>query len=422
MPCEALIRSGPRAGQQCGDSAYITGGTIPVCRRHHAPMMRNLAYRAAYEAVIAQREQEVREQIQREQRKKQRIYTRYMEKLQTPTIEFVNKMTNDVMELWNIWRIATYDIPKAYTFIKYYTITHEAWLPVLRALGAFVAQVHRDSFASMTAVDKDAHYAAIHTAIAPVGEIDLELITGVYKLSINTRRREEEAARLAAEAAERRVAEEAEFARRLREGPVVFRRDPEGSIDLAAFANDSQNIHRSSVQSTTERIVRRLLERPLLPEQQTLEFVHKAWYEERQVRWTNEERRDEAYTVLTNDYYNTEAFSVAYGDVFDRVWAFIQPSEHKKELCKRLAQEVWEGRGMCSNGKMARLVNVLQGFDDTLEAQPSVEVLRTLFQNKIARVVDMPMEERRAAAEALFMEYNIPVEEHNVWLEPLLEA
>jgi hypothetical protein len=215
---------------------------------------------------------------------------------------------------------------------------------------------------------------------------------------------------------------QADFERRLREEPVVFRRDPEGGIDLAAFANDTQNIHRSSVQTATENAVRMLLERPLLPDQNTLEEIYTAWFVEKNVRWSSDDRRDFAHATLTNDYYNTAAFNVPYGDVLDRVWAFIQPSEHKKELCKRLAQEVWEGRGMCSNGKMARLVNVLQGFDESLNAGPSAEVLRTMFQNKIALVANRPLEERQAAAEALFVEYNIPAEERNVWLEPLLEA
>jgi hypothetical protein len=73
---------------------------------------------------------------------------------------------------------------------------------------------------------------------------------------------------------------------------------------------------------------------------------------------------------------------------------------------------------MCSNGKMARLVNVLQGYDDTLEAEKPKE----LFQHAIAALMSQPLAQRESAARSLFAEYNIPEAEHGVWLEPLLEA
>ena len=72
---------------------------------------------------------------------------------------------------------------------------------------------------------------------------------------------------------------------------------------------------------------------------------------------------------------------------------------------------------MCSNGKMARLVNVLQGFDETLEAEAPKEV----FQFRIAALRKRPLAEREAAARELFREFNIAEAEHTAWLEPLLE-
>jgi hypothetical protein len=81
----------------------------------------------------------------------------------------------------------------------------------------------------------------------------------------------------------------------------------------------------------------------------------------------------------------------------------------------RLAQEIAEGMGMCTNGKMARLINVLQGYDDTLEIDPPKEV----FQEKIALLMKRPAEERAEAARALFIEFLIPEAEQAPWLESL---
>ena len=224
------------------------------------------------------------------------------------------------------------------------------------------------------------------------------------------------------EAAAAEAARAAAFQQRLNNEAVVFQRDPEGGINLRAFASDAQSVHRSSVQTATEKAIHVLLARHVPAGQETLEQITNAWITERLVRFGSDDTRDKALMELTNDYFNTEAFSIPYGDVLDRVWAYINPHIHRKSLCVRLAQEVTEGRKMCSNGKMARLVNVLQGFDETLELGPTPEALRLMFQNKIAKVIERPLGERRNAAEALFVEFNIPEAERGVWLEPLLDT
>jgi hypothetical protein len=161
-----------------------------------------------------------------------------------------------------------------------------------------------------------------------------------------------------------------------------------------------------------------LLERQVQEGQDTLPEILACFNEPGYVRWNADHWREKAITEITNDYFNTMAFSLNYGDVLDRVWAYIRQHAEKKELTLRLAQEVCEGIQMCTNGKMARLVNVLQGYDDTLEhAKP-----RELFQSRFSLLKDRPATEREQAANELFTEFQIPAEERQHWLEPLLEA
>lgn len=228
-----------------------------------------------------------------------------------------------------------------------------------------------------------------------------------------------------AEAAAAQAVRNAEFQRQLREEPVVFQRDPEGGIDLAAFARDSQSVHRSSVQTMTERAVRTLIQRPIPADQDTLSEIFETlrspvvrWYTPENTAQSNAALRTRVITEFTENYFETEAFSIKYSAVVDAVWAFIRSHANKNDLALRLAQELAEGLGMCSNGKMARLVNVLQGYDETVASPVSpMEV----FQNKIAAVAQMPLGERKGAAHALFTEYGIPQAEQAVWLAPLLD-
>jgi hypothetical protein len=225
------------------------------------------------------------------------------------------------------------------------------------------------------------------------------------------KRLEEAAAALAAEAAERRRQLQEDLLRR----PVVFKRDPDGGVDLAALGADPQSVHRSSVQNTTQKALPKLMTRCLEEGQETLLEIITDLTDTTKVRVSGTDTRERMITEITNDYFECIAFSVPYGDVLDRVWAFIRSHKYRSDMFIRLAQEIAEGMGMCTNGKMARLINVLQGYDDTLEIDPPKEV----FQEKIALLMKRPAEDRAEAARALFIEFSIPEAEQAPWLESL---
>ncbi len=221
-----------------------------------------------------------------------------------------------------------------------------------------------------------------------------------------------------AEAEAQQLALQAAFEEQLNTRPVVFGVDPEGDIDLRAFALDPQSVHRSSVQNATHKAVLELLSRPAPPaDQDTLPEIVGIFNTSATLRWPAHDARDITITELTDNYFNMSAFSVPYSSVLDYVWAYICGHAEKNELTQRLAEELYEGIGMCSNGKMARLINILQGYDESLETAAP----RELFQQRIAELASKPVSERTAAARVLFAEFRIPEAEHAVWLEPLLE-
>jgi hypothetical protein len=335
------------------------------------------------------------------------------------------------VDIWSSNNITGFAVPQAYVALAYMPQTHAGFLPLMTAVIRLRFQSfgnHPDvaSYRDVPAAERAEVLAALSAALTPYGAIDLMRVLSesdpVRAAVVQRQRAEEEAARrAAAEAAE--AARRAAFNAQLRNEPVVFQRDPEGSINLRAFATDTQNIHRSSVQNSTHKAVVALLARPVSDGVNVLEEIVTAFNDPAKVRWYGpgargaEASRDAAITELTNDYFNTEAFSVRYGDVVDRVWAFIRGHTHHTSLCTRLAQEVFEGRGMCSNGKMARLVNVLQGFDETLASEAPKEV----FQFRMAALRKQPIAGREATARELFREFSIAEAEQDAWLEALLE-
>ena len=440
-------------GETCGKNGTYYQGHCGV--HHNAKLRTDTAYRTEYEAYVAnaeqRREQELALVTQRSAEREaarlarqQAEQTAEAERRVTERAEKVRKNENALNNaplasaglvlsvckkigmLWSDNNIPGFDVVKAYVALKFMPVNHAGFAGLMRAMIAlmllgFGNHPDHTTYATVPAAEKEAAIRGITAALEPYGEINVDRLLPTSDslfAQVALRKQREEAERRAAIAreAERRRREQLEVD--LRERPVVFQRDPEGGINLAAFATDNQNIHRSSVQNATHKMVLAILTRPVSEDQETLVEIIAAFNDPTPVRWIGRDTRERTITEVTNDYYNTEAFSVPYGDVIDRIWTYIRAHEHRNDLVIRLAQELCEGIGMCTNGKMARLMNVVQGYDDSLEQEAPKE----LFQGRFALLTKLPMAERESAARALFAEFHIPEAEHNVWLEPLLEA
>jgi len=182
--------------------------------------------------------------------------------------------------------------------------------------------------------------------------------------------------------------------------------DPVNSINLFAFAFDSQSVHRASVQTAMEASLNKLRAVPIPEGMDALE----------------------EYLVIDNDLnpytlihdYTTLTISltsgpVSYGNTFNHLWAYIRSHEHKEELVKRLTEELGDSLDVCANGKLARLLNVVEGYMEGVSTTSSKE----LFQNRMAIVAKMEPSERLKEATKAFQEFGIPEGERGAWMEAL---
>jgi hypothetical protein len=67
------------------------------------------------------------------------------------------------------------------------------------------------------------------------------------------------------------------------------------------------------------------------------------------------------------------AFTSTLSNILVKLWSYIQESEYKDEMIKRLLEELDEMSGTCSSGFVSRLVNVISGFDEKLSIRISYE-------------------------------------------------
>jgi predicted house-cleaning noncanonical NTP pyrophosphatase (MazG superfamily) len=182
--------------------------------------------------------------------------------------------------------------------------------------------------------------------------------------------------------------------------------DPVNSIDLRAFAFDSQSVHRASVQTAMEASLNKLRAVPLPEGMDALEEYLVIDNE------LNPYTLIHDYTTLT---ISLTSGPVSYGNMFNHLWAYIRSHEHKEELVKRLTEELGDSLDVCANGKLARLVNVVEGYMEGVSTTSSKE----LFQNRMAIVAKMEPSERLKEATKAFQEFGIPEGERGAWMEAL---
>lgn len=171
------------------------------------------------------------------------------------------------------------------------------------------------------------------------------------------------------------------------------------------LALDPQNVHTAVVVEQTNRGVDLLLAQP---DVDCIESVYDAIHLSRSVARDIEHWYNLASCKEQNDWL--------YRRALNGLWGLIEASPHKAELLVRFQQEATESVGMCCEGHMGRLANVMVGFDDRFAPPVAAgEVLQQRMAAIAAR--EGPLETKLADALAVLTELHVPQDQHAAWLE-----
>jgi hypothetical protein len=120
----------------------------------------------------------------------------------------------------------------------------------------------------------------------------------------------------------------------------------------------------------------------------------------------------------TSDETIYEMVSGIYGKTLDSVWQYIKEHADKPVLIKTLKTELEDNIGMCAQGNLTRLCNVLQGYLDEMPKPSVAEILGDLLP-PLMTIKDRKV--RREKALQIMRTHNVPDEEQESWLEGLDE-
>jgi hypothetical protein len=106
-----------------------------------------------------------------------------------------------------------------------------------------------------------------------------------------------------------------------------------------------------------------------------------------------------------------------FGIMTDGVWQYIRDSEDKRCLINILKRELEDNIGMCAQGNLSRICNVLSGY---LPGIGQSESISTILGREFPKLMDIEREpDRLRQGERILRENNVPEAEWEVWLDPL---
>jgi hypothetical protein len=191
--------------------------------------------------------------------------------------------------------------------------------------------------------------------------------------------------------------------------------------ELLEMAQDNQSVHRTRVVEMTKQIVDRILRIPVPDEYKWNAQICSKTPGEIVVRCR---LTPKAAWQMISKYCQAESIyemgEGIYGKVLDGVWQYILKLEDSDGICRALRQEMEDSIGMCAQGNLTRICNILAGFMEGVGPQESAAEILGRKLPMILDIVD-PLEQVNRAI-AVFEEVNLPKSEWKNWLIAITDS
>jgi hypothetical protein len=181
---------------------------------------------------------------------------------------------------------------------------------------------------------------------------------------------------------------------------------------------DPQNVHTTEAVVQTKEIVARIRLIPVPPEYRWHPLnCSKTPFE---IGMFCQLSQRAAWQMISQYAQDTAIYDIEpgiYGKVLDSVWQYISTSSEKEELCKVIKQEMEDNIGMCAQGNLSRICNVLAGYMEGVGPQESVAEILGRLLPQLMLIEDVA--ERILSAFNILKDNKVPIEDWDAWVDPL---
>jgi hypothetical protein len=188
---------------------------------------------------------------------------------------------------------------------------------------------------------------------------------------------------------------------------------------LQALAHDRQNVHTAVVVQKVKETVQKVLRIPVPPEYQT-DTLKTAGEIVLECGLT----KQSAWQMMAKYCGDENIYDLGrgiYARVLNSVWQYIKASPNAVDLKKILKAEMQDNIGMCAQGNLSRLCNILSGYMDGLIVDTKSK--NEIIGERLSALMNIEhADERAAAGRRILEELNVPAQERDMWMQPLIDV
>lgn len=188
--------------------------------------------------------------------------------------------------------------------------------------------------------------------------------------------------------------------------------------ELAVFVNDRQNVHTSAAVKQTKEIVERIRKIPVPAEYRW--HPTEASKTPFEIGLECKLSQKAGWQMISQYAQDTAIYDIEpgiYGKVLDSVWQYVKNSPDKADLCVIIKSEMEDNIGMCAQGNLSRICNVLAGILEGIGSQESLSERLGRLIGPLLEIEDA--RQRISRAMGILTENNVPDDEWSAWIDPL---
>jgi hypothetical protein len=183
---------------------------------------------------------------------------------------------------------------------------------------------------------------------------------------------------------------------------------------LGGFANDRQNVHTTTAVKQTMETIKEILKIDVpLEYRWNMRNVSKTVTEVISECQLSPASTWQMISKYCSDEQIYDLQNGIYGKVLDCVWQYIKNSSDKEDLKKILKSEMTDNIGMCAQGNLSRLTNILAGYLDCIVAEESITDKLGRMLPPLMEIEDIPT--RLSAAVRIFKYVGLPEDQWQAW-------
>lgn len=186
---------------------------------------------------------------------------------------------------------------------------------------------------------------------------------------------------------------------------------------LARFTGDNQNIHTEIVIKKVKETVGKILKVhvPLEYKTDTLKTLGEIIGDCKLSK--------QATLQMTQHYCNDhDIYDLGkgiYANILNGVWQYIKSSENSEDLKRILKSELEDNIGMCAQGNLSRLCNILAGYMEEIDLRS----LNEMISDNLSSLLELEDVHERIIKARTFLDlHKVPRENWKEWLVALMEG